>query len=64
MKIVLLGLNGRGGTLHYASNISSNLSEITDTYLFLPTYSDTSLISKKVKLIRINAPPNALKTIF
>jgi len=63
-KIMLLGLNGRAGPLHYASNISSSLAEIADTYLFLPSYSDSSQVSKKVNLIRINAPPSILKTFF
>lgn len=62
--IVLLGLNGRGGTLQYASSISSALAKNTKVTLLLPSYSDTSLISKNVKLIRLNAPPNALKTMF
>ena len=63
-KILLLGLNGRGGTLHYASSISSNLSRFTEVSLLLPSYSDSSLISKDVNIIRITAPPNTLKTIF
>ena len=63
-KIVCLGLNGRGGTLHYASSLTSNLAELTKTSLLLPSYSDTSLISKKVNIIKIKAPPSAIKTIF
>lgn len=64
MKILLLGLNGRGGTLQYASSVSSGLSECCNVALFIPSYSDTSLISKRVKRIRITAPPNAIKTAF
>jgi glycosyltransferase involved in cell wall biosynthesis len=63
-KILLLGLNGRGGTLHYASNISSNLALYTQTSLLLPSYSDISLISKNVDIIPIRAPPSAIKTIL
>jgi len=64
MKIIFLGLNGRGGTLHYASHISSHMTKYMKTCLFLPSYSKTDLISKKVKLIKTLAPPSALKTIF
>lgn len=63
-KIVFLGLNGRGGTLHYASHITSYMVEYANTALFLPSYSKTNLISKKVKLIKAPAPPNLLKTLI
>lgn len=63
-KITFLGLNGRGGTLQYSSNLVSYMSKHSNVALLLPSYSDTSLISKKVKLIRITAPPSALKTLF
>ncbi|MFA5797269.1 MAG: glycosyltransferase [Candidatus Woesearchaeota archaeon] len=62
-KIFFLGLNGRGGTLHYASSVSSHMTAYAETHLLLPSYSDTKLIDKKVKLLRITAPPNALKTV-
>ncbi|GIU68969.1 MAG: hypothetical protein KatS3mg002_0205 [Candidatus Woesearchaeota archaeon] len=63
-KILLLGLNGRAGTLHYASNISSNLAEYASVSLLLPSYSNTSIISKKVDIIKIHAPPSVIKTIL
>jgi len=61
-RIICLGLNGRGGTLHYASNLTSNMAKFAETSLLLPSYSNTKNISKKVKLLRISAPPNPFKT--
>lgn len=63
-NIICLGLIGRAGTLHYASNLVSSLAKYAKVSLLLPIYSETKNISKKVKLIRITAPSNALKTIL
>ncbi|PIZ52012.1 glycosyltransferase [Candidatus Woesearchaeota archaeon CG_4_10_14_0_2_um_filter_33_13] len=64
MKIVLFGLNGRGGMLHYTSQYANALSKKVDVYVILPSYSDTSLFDSSVKLIKINAPLSVVRTLF
>lgn len=66
MKVIFLGLNGRGGTLHYCSHLATSMAKIEEAeiYTLLPSYSDTSLFSKDVKLIRIPAPPNMIGTLL
>lgn len=61
-KIVLFGLNGRGGMLHYASQYANALAEIAEVYIVLPTYSRTDLFSKKVKFLKIKAPSSYIGT--
>jgi len=63
-RIFLLSLLGRGGTYHTTVQFSSALTKYYDTYALIPSYSNTKDISKKVNLMKINAPPNTLKTIF
>lgn len=64
MKIFLLSLIGRGGTYHTNIQLSGSMSERHETHMLIPTYSETDKISKKVRLHRIDAPPNAFKTIL
>jgi glycosyltransferase involved in cell wall biosynthesis len=63
-KIILLSLIGRGGTYHTNVQVSSHLTKYYKTYMLVPTYSETKEISKDVNLIKINAPPSAIKTMF
>lgn len=62
MKILLFGLNGRGGMLHYTSQYANALSKYHEVSVLLPTYSDTSLFNDTVRLIRIDAPPSIFGT--
>jgi len=61
-KIVLFGLNGRGGTLHYCSRLANALSKLASVYVVLPSYSDKSLFEKDIYILSIYAPPNIVKT--
>ena len=61
-KIVLFGLNGRGGTLHYCSRLANALSKLASVSVVLPSYSDKSLFEKDVTILSIYAPPNIIKT--
>lgn len=63
-KIVFLGLNGRGGTLHYSSSLASNFANYAKVCLLIPSYSNSSLINKKVELLKIEAPPSVFKTFL
>jgi len=63
-RIVLLGLNGRGGPLTYSCILSSYLTKYCAVSLLLPSYSQIPKISKKVNVLRIRAPPSAIKTFF
>jgi glycosyltransferase involved in cell wall biosynthesis len=63
-KILLLGLNGRAGIFHYSSNLSSYMALFADTTILIPSYSDDSIISKRVHKLKIDAPPNMLKTVL
>jgi glycosyltransferase involved in cell wall biosynthesis len=56
MKILLFGLNGRGGMLHYTSQYANALAKKAEVYVVLPSYSDKSFFDKKVNLIRMKAP--------
>jgi len=64
MKILICALYGRSGMLHYASELANSLSKDNEVYVILPDYSTTALFSKKIKLIRINAPASISKTII
>ncbi|HYD03353.1 MAG TPA: glycosyltransferase family 4 protein [Alphaproteobacteria bacterium] len=61
-RILLCSLYGRSGMLQYASQLANSLTKYYDVHVLLPDYSDTFLFDKKVKLIRIKAPPSAWKT--
>jgi alpha-maltose-1-phosphate synthase len=63
-KIVLLGLNGRGGPLTYSCILASYLTKYCDVTLLLPSYSQPDKLSKKVKLLRTTAPPKAIPTFL
>ncbi len=58
MKILLFGLNGRGGMLHYTSQYANALAKHAEVYVVLPGYSDEKFFDKTVNLIRIKAPPS------
>lgn len=62
IKVLLCSLYGRSGMLQYSSQMANSLSKFLDVYVLLPDYSETFLFSKKVKLIRIKAPPDIVKT--
>jgi glycosyltransferase involved in cell wall biosynthesis len=64
MKILLFALNGRGGMLHYTSQFANALSKKSEVYVVLPSYSDSSLFGKNIKIIKINAPPCIFGTIL
>jgi glycosyltransferase involved in cell wall biosynthesis len=64
LKILFFGLNGRGGTLHYCSHLSSSMSKVADPYVLIPSYSQKNLFDKKVKLLNIFAPPNIFNTLL
>lgn len=61
-KVLLCALYGRSGMLQYSSQLANSLSKYFDVYVLLPDYSDTFLFNNKIKLIRIKAPPNVIKT--
>jgi len=58
MKIVLFGLNGRGGMMHYTSQFANALTKYAEVYVVLPSYTRPFLFDKKVNLIRLNASPS------
>ena len=62
MKIILISFLGRGGMLHYSSQLANALSEKNEVALVIPSYCNTDYFNKNISIIRINAPPNALKT--
>jgi len=64
MKIILFGLNGRGGMLHYTSQFANELARKHTVHVVLPSYSDKRFFDKAVKLIRIDAPPNVMGTVI
>lgn len=64
MKIILVSLYGRSAMIHYSSQLANALCRKNDVYAIIPTYSNTGFFDKRVKLIRINAPPSVLKTFF
>lgn len=64
VKVLLCSLYGRSGMLQYSSQLANSLSKYFDVYVLLPDYSDMFLFDKRVKLIRIKAPPSVLKTVF
>ncbi|MBT7903305.1 glycosyltransferase family 4 protein [Candidatus Woesearchaeota archaeon] len=63
-KIILFGLNGRGGMLHYTSQYANELSKLHQVYVVLPSYSRKDMFNKTVKIIKINAPPTIIGTII
>jgi len=64
MKILICALYGRSGMLHYASELANSLSRNNEVHVLIPDYSNTSLFNKKIKLIRIKAPPKVIETIL
>ncbi|MFA6461390.1 MAG: glycosyltransferase family 4 protein [Candidatus Woesearchaeota archaeon] len=49
--------------LHYSSQYANALSGRFDTYVVIPSYSDTTLFDSKVNLIKILAPPSIPGTV-
>ncbi len=67
MHIVLFGLNGRGGPLHYCSHLANALLDqdsIQDVRVLLPSYSNRSLFRKQVDIQPLYAPPNPALTFL
>jgi alpha-maltose-1-phosphate synthase len=63
MKIVMFNLNGRGGMLHYSSQFANDLLPKNSVWAVIPSYAETKFYDKKVKLIKLIAPPDIKKTI-
>jgi len=65
-KILLCSLYGRSGMLHYSSQLANSLvkelGSKVKVHVLLPDYSDGSLFDKRIKLTRVKAPPNVVKT--
>ncbi|MBN2459188.1 glycosyltransferase family 4 protein [Candidatus Woesearchaeota archaeon] len=62
IKVLLCSLYGRSGMLQYSSQLANSLSSFMDVHVLLPDYSETFLFSNKVRLIKVKAPPDIIKT--
>ena len=56
MKILLFGLNGRAGMLHYTSQYANALAKYHDVSVVIPSYTSDMLFNDNIKLLRIEAP--------
>ncbi len=61
-KILLCSLYGRSAMLQYASQLANALCKYQKVYVLIPDYSETMLFDKRVKLLKVKAPPNIIKT--
>ena len=64
MKILFFNLNGRGGMLHYASQFANTMAKKHTVYVVLPTYSDHTMYSDDLWLLRPKAPKGIIGAIF
>ena len=62
MKVVLISFLGRGGMLHYTSQLANALSEKNKIAVVLPSFSETHYFNKNTSIIKIQAPADILKT--
>ena len=56
MRVVLFGLNGIGGMLHYTSQFANALARMHEVWVVIPSFTDTRFFDKGVNLIKIDAP--------
>ena len=64
MKILLVSLYGRGGMVHYASQIANALSFDNEVTVIAPTHIEQKYFNKNVNLKLIKAPHSLVKSIF
>jgi starch synthase len=58
MRLVLFGLNGIGGMLHYTSQFANALAARHEVWVVIPSFTDTRFFNGGVNLIKIDAPLN------
>jgi glycosyltransferase involved in cell wall biosynthesis len=62
MKILLISLFGKGGMIHYSSQLANSLAKRSQVSVIVPTECDISYFSKDVNIITLNAPRSYILT--
>jgi len=63
-KVLLFGLNGRGGMLQYTSQFANALAKDRNVSVVIPSYTDSRVFNKEIKIIMVYAPPNIKGTVM
>ena len=64
MKVLIVSLLGRGGMIHYTSQLANAVGKNNDVMVMLPTHAEDKYFEPYIRLSKINAPPSALKSIL
>lgn len=64
MKILLVSLYGRGGMIHYASQLANALGKSNEITIIIPSYSDLKYFDANINIKLIKAPPSIILSVF
>lgn len=64
MKILLVSLYGRGGMIHYASQLANALGKSNDVTIIIPGYTDLKYFDANINIKLIKAPPSIILSLL
>ncbi len=64
MKILLVSLYGRGGMIHYASQLANALGKDNDVTIIIPSYADLKYFDANINIKLIKAPPYIISSLL
>lgn len=60
MRILLVSLYGRGGMIHYSSQLANALGKGNDVAIIIPSYTDLKYFDTNINIKLIRAPPSII----
>ena len=64
MRILLVSLYGRGGMIHYASQLANALGKGNDVAIIIPSYTDLKYFDTNINIKLIRAPPSIILSLL
>jgi alpha-maltose-1-phosphate synthase len=64
VRILLVSLYGRGGMIHYASQLANALGYDNDVTIIIPSYTDLKYFNANINIKLIKAPPSIILSLL